>query len=465
METFTPVPRAPLSYIFDVASLPGTITISGTAEDNGTIRYALSANADGFEVVMGQMPASILRPEGGQEAGSFSDVPSGTYIWVQVTSEDKANVMYYRFRLASGSDNANITSMTVAGRTVDVSNAKATEAEAVANRVTLYFNPEVPADTALIAGAEADSTTKPAAPAAVPQDSNATVSYGTYMDYGFGGSTTWQASDYDWFGHQEIEFYGQPYTIYQGLIDNTTIVARVVAENGVDAKYIAVLIRTAAPVAPPEPGSVEKIVAGGSSTPVYRFTPSDGSTWSDYTSITFSVMVTEEDTYAKSTRAYIVGNYPATAFNTTTGANSVYSNWNAARLVKITDGTVTSTLLENCGLYTWKTLTYSVVLDSIPGDQKDGSYNQATYYPGAAAAGPFYFGLGLTVNPSNASGTVAYYIRDVALVKAGGEKLPADDLATAFGSTTLGQLKCIFNNTEGAVTRTMEAEPSAPSSP
>lgn len=463
METFTPVPRAPLSYIFNLTSLPAAITISGTAESNGTIRYALSANADGFDVVQGQMPTSILQPEGGQTSGSFATASSGNYIWVQVTSEDKANVMYYRFRLASGSANANITGMTVAGRTVNVSSAKATEAEAVAAPVILYFDPAVPADAALIAGAEADSTTKPSAPAAVPQDITATVSYGTYTDYGFGGSTTWQEAGYDWFAHQELVFGDWNITIYQGLADNTTIVARVTAQNGVDTKYIAVLIRTIASPTPPEPGSVEKIVAGGSSVPVYRFTPPDGGKWSDYATLTFTVMVTDQASYDETAaRAHIMGNYPASSFGTT-GVNSVMSNWNVARLVTISGGGTLSAILGNPGLYTWKTLSYPIAVDN---SLVDNTYASATYYPAADAAGPFYFGLGLTVNPNSAADrTVTYYIKDVALVKADGTtKLPADDLGAAFGSTTVGQLKCIFSNAAGAVVnRTLETEPAAPS--
>ncbi|MDR0645392.1 MAG: hypothetical protein LBG05_10915, partial [Treponema sp.] len=464
MTTFTPIPRAPLSSIFNLASLPGNITIAGAAEDNGTIRYALTPDADGFTVVQGQMPVPSLQPEGGQESGEFSGVASGTYIWVQVTSEDGANVMYYRFRVASGSNNADFSSMTVAGKTVGIANAKATVTEAAANPVILYFDPEVPADAGLIAGSAADSTVKPSAPVAVPQDSKATVVYGLYADYGYGGSTTWQEAGYDWFAHQEIDFGGTPWIIYQGLTDNTTIVARVTAENGVTEKYIAVLIRTAAAPTPPEPGSVEKIVAGGSSVPVYRFTPPEGSTWSDYETITFTVMVTDQDSYDETAaRAHIMGNYPSSSFGTT-GTFSKLSNWNDARLVNISNGGTLSTIIDSPGLYTWKELSYPIVTENIPDGQKDGGYVTETYYPTTDAVGPFYFGIGLTVNPNSAADrTVTYYIKDVALVKADETKLPADDLATTFGGTTLGQLKCIFSTAAGAVvTRTLEPEPSAP---
>ncbi|MDR2069989.1 MAG: hypothetical protein LBP81_01025, partial [Treponema sp.] len=204
---------------------------------------------------------------------------------------------------------------------------------------------------------------------------------------------------------------------------------------------------------------VEKIEAGGSSTPVYRFTPKSGKTWSDYKEITFTVMVTDEDTYGKSARAYVAGNYAASVFGTT-GENGVYSNWNAARLVKITDGTAVSTLLGDCGLSTWKTLAYPVVLEDLNNDQKDSAYVPDTYYPGSEDTGPFYFGLGLTLNQNNVSGTISYYIKDVALVESGGDKLYADNINTAFDSTTLGQLKCIFHNTSGVVIRTQEPDPS-----
>jgi hypothetical protein len=465
LETFTAVPRAPLSYTYNAASL-ATVNVAATPANNGTVLYALSANADGFEVVQGALPTSILQPEGGQASGSFTDVSSGTYIWIQVTSENKANVMYYRLRVASGAANANFTSMSVAGRTVDVSSAKATEAEALAAPVTLYFDPAVPGDAALIAGAEADSATKPAAPAAVAQDSNATVSYGSYVNWGFGGSTTWQEPAYDWFAYSEQDFGGFLWVVYQGLTDNTTILARIVAENGVDAKYIAVLIRTTAVPTPPEPESVEKIVAASSSLPVYQFTPPDGTTWSDYKTITYTVMVTDQAVYdGTGARAFIGGSYTATALGAT-GAFEKFQNWDDSRLVNITDNSTVSDLLESPGLNTWKTLSYPVVIADIPNGQQSSGYLPGTYYPADTAAGPFYFALGLTTNPNQTPNptSLTYYIKDVALVKADGTtKLPADDLGgTTSAGASVGSLKVIFNNNTGAVTRTLESPPAAP---
>jgi hypothetical protein len=208
---------------------------------------------------------------------------------------------------------------------------------------------------------------------------------------------------------------------------------------------------------------VEKIEAGASSLPVYRFTPPEGSTWSDYKTITFTVMVADQTSYDEAaTRAYIGGSYQSSTFSA--GVFSKLSNWNDSRLVKISDGATLSSLLGSPGLYTWKDLSYPVVEADVPADQKDTSYAKDTYYPADNAAGPFFFALGFTVNPNSGSGrTVTYYIKDVALVKADGTtKLPADDLATTDGGASLGQFRVIFSNDAGAkVIRTLEAEPSA----
>jgi hypothetical protein len=211
---------------------------------------------------------------------------------------------------------------------------------------------------------------------------------------------------------------------------------------------------------------VEKIEAGASSLPVYQFTPSGGSTWSDYKTITFTVMVADQTSYDESaTRAYIGGSYQASTFGPS-GTFTKLSGWNDARLVKITDGAVLKTLIDDPGLNIWKTVSYPIVMDDIPAGQKDASYATATYYPAAAATGPFYFALGFSVNPNNGSGrTVTYYIKDVALVKADGTtKLLADSLmGTTSAGASVGQLKCIFSNDSGAkVIRTLEAEPATP---
>jgi hypothetical protein len=173
-------------------------------------------------------------------------------------------------------------------------------------------------------------------------------------------------------------------------------------------------------------------------------------------------MVADQASYDETAaRAHIMGNYQASNFGAN-GAYSVLSNWNYARLVTISNGGTLSAIISAPGLYTWKELTYPIAVDN---SLVDGSYNAGTYYPAATATGSFYFGIGLTVNPNSAADrTVTYYIKDVALVKADGTtKLPADPLSTSFGSTTLGQLRCIFSNAAGAVvTRTLEPEPAAP---
>jgi hypothetical protein len=208
---------------------------------------------------------------------------------------------------------------------------------------------------------------------------------------------------------------------------------------------------------------VEKVQAGGSSVPAYRFTPPAGTTWSDYTSISFQVMVADNASYTETAaRAHIMGNYQASNFSAT-GANSVMQDWNIARLVTISNGGTLSNIIGNPGLYTWKELSYSIAVNN---PQVDGAYAGDTYYPAAEATGPFYFGIGFTVNPNSAAErTVTYYIKNVALVNTEGIKLPADDFSITFNNTTLGQLRCMFSNVAGAVVnRTMEPEPVAPPS-
>jgi hypothetical protein len=203
---------------------------------------------------------------------------------------------------------------------------------------------------------------------------------------------------------------------------------------------------------------VEKIEAAASSVPAYRFSPPQGSTWSDYKKMTFTIMVTDEASYNQvSARAHIVGNYSASNF----GTSGIYSNgnWGGERILNIEGGTGTSTIktiLGDPGLNVWKVLEY------------DTSTFSGSTVPAANATGPFYFGLGLTLNPNNLDAdnkgdTVAYYIKDIALVKENNDKLYADDLFVSFGSTSLGQIWCKFDVNNGLVVRTLEPEPSAPS--
>jgi hypothetical protein len=211
---------------------------------------------------------------------------------------------------------------------------------------------------------------------------------------------------------------------------------------------------------------VERVEAGGSSLPVYRFTLPAGETWSEYATITYTVKVADSATWTQGAcRAYIGGSYAESNFDNN-GTFQKLSSWNDSRLVKITDGATPDAILgAGSALYTWTTLSYPIVKADIAAGDLDGSYSDATYYPAATATGPFYFSLGLSVNPNNAaSATVIYYVKDVALVKADGvTRLPADDLDTAFKGTTLGQLHTIFSNAAGGkVIRTLEPEPVAP---
>ena len=249
-------------------------------------------------------------------------------------------------------------------------------------------------------------------------------------------------------------------TYYWAAVTNT------ITDNGDGGNKAATIQSGIASVIVSSGPLVEKITAGASSLPVYQFTPPSGSTWADYKTITFTVMVADETSYEESaTRAYIGGSYTAANFGST-GAFTKMSSWNDSRLVKISDGASLKSLIEEPGLNVWKTVSYPVVTADITEAQKDTSYASATYYPAGTATGPFYFALGFTVNPNNGSGrTVTYYIKDVALVKADGTtKLVADDLmgATSAGAS-VGQLKTIFSNDSGArVDRVLEAVPVTP---
>jgi hypothetical protein len=99
-------------------------------------------------------------------------------------------------------------------------------------------------------------------------------------------------------------------------------------------------------------------------------------------------------------------------------------------------------------------------LTDIPDSIKGGTYNPVNY-PDASATGPFYLAFGFTVNPNAApAGTrITYYIKDVALIKEDGTKLPNDDLRTADRNTTLGKFRVLFHGSEAEVTRTLEPEP------
>ena len=227
-----------------------------------------------------------------------------------------------------------------------------------------------------------------------------------------------------------------------------------IADNSDGGNKIAVRNSSIALIQVSTVALVEKIYTGGSSVPAYRFTLPAGAQWSDYTKLTFSVMIADQEVLDMSSnvRAHIVGNVPAADI----GNNGIWnkqSGWGDARLVTISNsGSTKSIVGEDYELYTWKVLENSIT------NTGNSGYVPATYYPAADATGPFFFGLGIT--GQNNTTFVTYYIKDVALVKSDGTKLPADDIGAPFGSTTLGQLKCQF--TSVVPERTLEPEPSAP---
>jgi hypothetical protein len=153
--------------------------------------------------------------------------------------------------------------------------------------------------------------------------------------------------------------------------------------------------------------------------------------------MTFTVMVADEASYTHAhTRAHIVGNYPAVNFQN----NGIYTNtsWGNERILTIENGSGTTTIktiIGDPGLNVWKVLEYNI-----------SGFSNISLSPNGGDTGPFYFGLGFTLNPNNLGSnqkgdTVEYYIKDVALVKTDGTKLPADDPAAILsGSITLGQM-------------------------
>ncbi|MDR1127487.1 MAG: hypothetical protein LBL06_05100 [Treponema sp.] len=168
----------------------------------------------------------------------------------------------------------------------------------------------------------------------------------------------------------------------------------------------------------------EKIGAAASSVPVYQFTLPTGATWSDYKKMTFTVMVADETSYNHlSARAHIAGNYSASQF--TNGIHTA-GDWGSERILNIANGNaddIIKGILGDPGLNVWKVLEY------------DTSSFSGTGVPASDAAGPFLFGLGLTLNPNNlADGSkgeaVTYYIKDVALVKDNGDKLSPTTLVS-----------------------------------
>jgi hypothetical protein len=363
----------------------------------------------------------------GGEAPSFGDAATftfadGDFLYIEVTAENGIDKNVYKIEVQVGRDTT-LSSLSIGGVSVsDYGVPAAALADVVSGRLVF---------------AAVDNT--PRAIAVTPADSGAAV--------------TWTAAETD---PAETAFGT---TTPLAFTEGGYLYVKVTAANGTTTAYYKIQIGV--------PAIVEKIEAGGSSVPVYRFTPPEGSTWGDYKTLAFTVMVADQTSYSESAaRAHIVGNYPASNFIETTGAFSKLSSWNDARLVNISNGGTLSAIIGDPGLYAWKELSSPIVLEDIAADGKsDSSYTTDSYYPAADAAGPFYFGLGLTVNPNSAADrTVTYYIKDVALVKADGTKLLADDLATEFGSVTLGNLKCIFSNAAGAVVnRTLEAEPLPPS--
>jgi hypothetical protein len=237
-------------------------------------------------------------------------------------------------------------------------------------------------------------------------------------------------------------------TFYYAVITNTN--------NSVNGEKVRTITSSIAKVEVVASGVelVEKIAAAASSVPVYRFTPAGNEVWSDYKKITFTILVADEGSYNHlSARAHIAGNYAADAFDAA-GVHSA-GDWGSERILNIANGNADQTInniLEDPGLNKWIVLEYET-----------STFSGSTA-PVATTTGPFYFGLGFTLNPNNLGDdnkgdAVEYYIKDVALVKEDGTKLLADDLATTFGSTTLGQLWCKFNVDFGAVTRSMEPAP------
>ncbi|GHV89223.1 hypothetical protein AGMMS50267_15830 [Spirochaetia bacterium] len=224
-------------------------------------------------------------------------------------------------------------------------------------------------------------------------------------------------------------------TYYWAAVINT------IADNSDGGTKTATVNSTIAAVRFSSVALVEKIVAGGSSIPVYGFTLPAGDTWGDYTKWTYTLLVADTVSYEHTAgRGTIAGNYPASNF-----ATGVYSqgNWGGERIVDIPNAATLKDYLGDPGLNVW--VPREVAIPATGGS-----------VPAAGATGHFYFGIGLTLNQNSlAEGskgdTIAYYIKDVALENADGSKrVYADDLVSFW---------CKFHVDFGSVTRTLEANP------
>jgi hypothetical protein len=391
-------------------ALAGSVTLTGAAGNNAQV--TVSAIPDANQTVKYAKVTGPGQPVfGDTKAFTFAD---GDFLYIEVTAENGINKTVYKIEVWVGRNTA-LSALSIGEVSIsDYGTPAADLSEAIPGTGIFNAIEETPYTIAV-----------------TPADPDA--------------SASWAAANTD--TAEPVFGTGPTVTIVNGGY----LYVKVVAANGTTTAYHKIRVRTA--------GLVEKIVAGASSVPVYRFTPPEGSQWGDYKAMTFTVMVADEESYTHPAgRAHIVGNYPASNF--TAGGIWTSSDWGSERLVNISGGAANDTLksiLDDPGLYVWKRLEYPI------DDPPSGSgYNAEDYYPAEDAPGPFYFGLGLTLNPNNTTGTVTYYIKDVALVTENGETLSADALDTVFeGEITLGQLWCKFNVDTGTVVRTLEQEPVA----
>jgi hypothetical protein len=274
---------------------------------------------------------------------------------------------------------------------------------------------------------------------------------------------------YKWYSNTTISYTGgteisgaitASYTPTLPSIDGVTYywveVTNTLSDNGDGGRKIASVNSAIASVRVSSVPLYEKVQAGSCGVPVYRFTPPAGTPWSAYKKMTYTVYIqagSETLTFTNNEiRSHIVGNFQPSVFNSQ-GEYYTGSSWGPQRWLIIANNVGISSIVGSDYVGgTWKTLTYDLSPDDVDHDP--------ALKLTAGDTGPWYLGIGFTINETNASGKrVVYWVKDVALVKENGDKLYADDLQTPLGSRTLGQLRVRYQGGDGVTRSSLEPLP------
>lgn len=156
---------------------------------------------------------------------------------------------------------------------------------------------------------------------------------------------------------------------------------------------------------------VEKLSLENGGYAVYRFDLPDGATWGDYNGLTVDYKV-DAANIAKGIRgSRLMGVYKATDF---TNGNASLNNFNAPYIIDGTNVTNWGTLGATAD--NWFTVTYNISGTTPPANES------FVHLPAADEAGPFYFALGITGNPSSDAnpGPITQLVKNITLVSSDG---------------------------------------------